>query len=405
VLRAMNVFRVALLALCAALGCAGSTTPGQTPSAPLAVEANGGARAAAGPSNAGLRIRAWPEASARFRGPGSAWLGADSAYSIDLGDGRVLWVFGDTFIDPTRDGSRTNGPNVFVRNSVALQSSAADTTRYDLSRSELQFFTGPERNGAPTSFFPETAEGDWFWPLHGVRLEDGPLLMFRMRVTKISTGFGFKVTGWDAIVVDNPDAIPSSWIPRVVADQATGAERLVGSSVMLRDDYLYAYAVKNADDDHTIYLTRISLAELRSRANEALGDPEWFSSRGYVRQSSGAVPQPVIADGQIEFSVHFESRLKQFVEVQTRGLFVSDPNTAIVMRTSLSPEGPWSEPMSIWKPIAPPNADATKLLAYAAKAHPEQRGADLVLTYVENDVAHPTPIDAVYYPEVLRMAF
>jgi hypothetical protein len=117
------------------------------------------------------------------------------------------------------------------------------------------------------------------------------------------------------------------------------------------------------------------------------------------------VPEPVLAGGQIEISVHFQPQLARFVEIQTRGLFVSDPQTAIVMRTSDTPEGPWSEPVAIWRPTAPPNTDPSKLLTYAAKAHPEQRGADLILTYMQNDVSAPTPNDAVYYPEVLRLQF
>jgi hypothetical protein len=392
----------AVLALLVGVGCVAGKTP--THAAPLAVETNGGARAPAGDA-AGetLKVTTWPEATARFRGKGP-WLGADSAYSIDLRSDRVLWLFGDTFIDPARDGSRTNGPNQFVRNSVALQTPAANATRYDLSRSDLQFFTGPTRNGVASSFFAETAEGDWYWPLAGIRLSDA-LLVFRMRVTKVSTGFGFKVTGWDAIAIDAPDAEPTAWVSRVIADQTAHAERLLGASVMQHGDYLYVYAAKNADDDHTIYLSRYALAQLRGLPNGALNDPEWYTAGGYQRQSAGAVPEPVIAGGQIEISVHFQSQLARFVEIQTRGLFVSDPQTAIVMRTSDTPEGPWSEPLAIWKPTAPPTADPSKLLTYAAKAHPEQRGADLVLTYMQNDVSSPTPIDAVYYPEVLSLQF
>lgn len=400
------VLASAVLAQLVGVGCvAGSAA---TPAAPLAVETNGGARAPAGdplpgPANGTPEVTKWPEATARFRGQGP-WLGADSAYSVDLRGGRVLWLFGDTFIDPARDGSRTNGPNQFVRNSVALQTPAADTTRYDLSRAELRFFTGPARNGVASSFFPEAAGGDWVWPLSGIRLSDG-LLLFRMCVTKVSTGFGFKVTGWDAIAIDAPDAVPSAWVSRVIASQTSNAERLLGASVMQHGDYLYVYAAKNADDDHTIYVSRFELATLRGLRDGALDDPEWYTARGYQRQSAGAVPEPVITGGQIEISVHFEPKIARFVEIQTRGLFASDPQTAIVMRTSETPSGPWSEPIAIWRPTAPADADPNKLLTYAAKAHPEQRGADLVLTYMQNDVSSPTPIDAVYYPEVLRLQF
>lgn len=387
------------------VGCVAS---GASPAAPLAVETNGapGSERASVATGTAHRIKAkpWPEANARFRGDGP-WLGADSAYSVDLREGRVLWLFGDTFIDPARDGSRTNGPNQFIRNSIGLQTAATDAGRYDLSRSEVKFFTGPERNGSASSFFAETAEGDWYWPLSGIRWSDGPLLLFRMRVAKLSTGFGFKVTGWDAIAIDTPDETPSAWRPRLVADQSTNAERLLGASVMQDGDYLYVYAAKNADDDHSVYLARLALATLRGLSRDALNDPEWYTAGGYRRQSAGAVPAPVFAGGQIEISVHFQPQLRQFVEIQTRGLFTSDPQTAIVLRTSDRPEGPWSEPRNIWRPTAPGRADPSKLLTYAAKAHPEQRGADLVVTYMQNDVASPVPLDAVYYPEVLQVQF
>ncbi len=363
----------------------------------------------ASPARAELQLPAqsWPEATARFRGPGP-WLGADSAYSIDLGRARVLWLFGDTFVDPKIDGSRVNGPNFFLRNSVALQTPipARDTSSYDLSRSTLDFFDGPPRSdGTPTSFFAETPEGDWFWPLHGLVLPDGKLLLFRIQVKKVDTGFGFAVSGWDAVAVDTPEASPDTWKPRVVGGQPLNAAHLIGGSVLVDGDHLYAYAAKNDDADHTIFLARFAMAQLTGAPEGALADPEWFTGRGYERQSTGAVPAPVLPEGQIEFSVHFESRLQQFVQIQTRGLFTSDPRTAVVLRTAARPEGPWSEPTEVFKPSAPEGADPSKLLTYAAKAHPEQRGADLVLTYMQNDVAHPTPIDAVYYPEVLRLSF
>src|SRR5215467_7748298 len=39
----------------------------------------------------------WPEADCIFRSD-PRWLGADAAFSVDLGQGRVLWLFGDSFV-------------------------------------------------------------------------------------------------------------------------------------------------------------------------------------------------------------------------------------------------------------------------------------------------------------------
>lgn len=375
-----------ILAFAFALSCAGSSA--YEPTSPSA-------------SSSELRtpaVQAWPEANARFRDGQSSWLGADSAYSVSLGDDRVLWLFGDTFIDPARDGSRANGPNVFLRNTAAVQH------ELDLSRATIEFFTGPDHDGTPTSFFSETPEGDWFWPLHGTLLSDGKLLLFRIRVAKVDTGFGFKVRGWDAIAIDAPNTPPSRWTPRVIA-RALDAQYLLGGSVFVRDDYLYAYAAKNDDADHTIFLARFPLTSLRGLADGALADPEWYTASGYQRQSAGATPSPILPEGQIEFSVHYEAKLERFMQIQTRALFASDPKTAVVYRTAPSPEGPWSEMIELYKPPPPAGADLTKIITYAAKAHPELRGGDLVLTYVQNDVAHLPPIDAVYYPEVVRLTF
>lgn len=44
-----------------------------------------------------FKTSAWPEADKLFRSD-PRWLGGDAAYSVDLGHGRVPWLFGDSFI-------------------------------------------------------------------------------------------------------------------------------------------------------------------------------------------------------------------------------------------------------------------------------------------------------------------
>jgi len=346
----------------------------------------------------------WPEAAQRFRS-GGAWVGGDGAYSIPLGPRRVLWLFGDSFIDPARDGSRTNGPNFFIRNSVGLQTGPDEASARDLSRAALSFHwrTGADHN--PSSFFAEEPDGSWFWPLHGVQLESGKLLLFRMLVIKSTGGLGFKVAGWDAIVIDDPSVTPDEFRWRVIAPARRDADRLVGSSVLVDGEHLYAYSVKNDDLDHSSYLARWPLRSLGELSDGALDDPEWFTASGeFVRASASAVAAVVLPAAQVEFSVHRDATLERFVQIQTEGLFVGDPSTAVVMRTAPRPEGPWSSPQALLRPQprATPVA-GSKLAAYAAKAHPEQLGAALVLTYVINDVALLPPADDVYYPEPLRV--
>ena len=63
-----------------------------------------------------VRASTWPEADRLFRGD-LRWVGGDGAYSVDLGNDRILWLFGDSFIAAASgDGSKR-----MVRNSVAIQ--------------------------------------------------------------------------------------------------------------------------------------------------------------------------------------------------------------------------------------------------------------------------------------------
>jgi len=65
---------------------------------------------------------AWREADDLFRGDGY-WMGADVASTVDLGGDRILWLFGDTWIDPSGAGTRQGAR--MVSNSVAIQTDGA----------------------------------------------------------------------------------------------------------------------------------------------------------------------------------------------------------------------------------------------------------------------------------------
>jgi hypothetical protein len=354
-----------------------------------------------GSAAARAEVRAWPEGSALFRSQ-PAWAGGDSAYSVELGPRRVLWLFGDTFLDPAADGSRTNGPNQFLRNSVAIQQDAVAS--HDLSRAAIEFFSGPLVDGVPRSFFHDVDGAErWVWPFAGVRLASGPLLLFRMQVEKVSGGLGFAVSGWDAIAVDDPEPPPSAWSMRVVQPLTREPALLVGAAVLLHDGYLYAYAPRNDDRTHAVHLARWPLARLGRVPAGSLADPEWFTAQGFVAQSRGAQPSALFADGQTELSVHYDRERARFVEVQMRGLMLSDPRTALAYRTAQHPEGPWSELIALWRPPQAERSDAQHLVAYAAKAHPEQAGPQLVVSYVVHDLKTLVPADPLYFPELVRV--
>ena len=122
----------------------------------------------------------WREADLLFRRD-PHWVGSDGAYSIDLGKAHTLWLFGDTWIDPS--GRHTRAGARMVRNTVAIQ------TGRDPSRAKMVFYWGKTGDGRPDSFIPD--EGSyWFWPGHGIRIGDR-LILFLGRLRGTRTGLGF----------------------------------------------------------------------------------------------------------------------------------------------------------------------------------------------------------------------
>jgi hypothetical protein len=335
--------------------------------------------------------------------PRGTWLGADAAYSIDLHDGRVLWLWGDTFVDPKADGSRTNGPNFFVRNGCSVQRTP------DPVHADMTFYFGPERAGVPASCLHDEDGGErWLWPLHGARLPGGELLLFRMHVHAVKDGFGFALAGWDAVAIDDPTVAPSAWRPRVIANMSAEPRVLMGSSVLVHGEHLYAYAARNDPDrpgDHTMFLARHALSKLAGLPAGALDDPEWWcGDQGFVTRCPA--PVALFDDGQVEQSVHYDAERRVFVQVQMAGLFLNDPKTQLVLRTAPAPQGPWSKPVAFHRPVEATRSDAASLVAYAGKAHPAVRApgeAAWLVTYVVNDLKQMPPSDALYYPRPLKL--
>ncbi len=109
------------------------------------------------------------------------WLGADVASSVDLGSGRTLWLFGDTWIDPSGRGTR-RGVRM-VSNSVAIQ------TGTDPATSAIAFYWGRAAGGVrQPSFLTEALKRSGG---KGVCVGDR-LVLFFARTLRTGTGIGFE---------------------------------------------------------------------------------------------------------------------------------------------------------------------------------------------------------------------
>jgi hypothetical protein len=324
----------------------------------------------------------WPEADVLFSND-PLWLGADGAYSADLGGGRVLWLFGDSLI--ARDATRSRADPYFIRNSVAIE------TGYDPSQAFMEFFWADDGCG-PSSFFPQQG-ANWFWPSQAVRLGDS-LLIFYERLASTGVGqFAFEGAGYTVVRVDNPDDPPSAWTLHELTPPATSFYADVGNGAIVTGGYLYAFV---GLDGHDYGVVR--WPESDAEAGDLSGATWWKGGAWLSASAVSGQPDGVLGIGAPEFSVHYEPRFGQFLMVQSEGY----GPTTLALRAAPSIQGPWSDPDSFYRPVQSfdPNG-----FVYAGKGHTALVGADLIATYVSSgfDGTVEAADPGSYYPLFVRV--
>jgi len=335
-----------------------------------------------------FEVSPWREADLLFRRD-PHWLGADVASSVDLGGGRILWLFGDTWIDPTGRGKRKGA--VMVSNSVAIQTGTDPTT------AAISFHWARAADGKPDAMFPDRG-GESLWFGNGVRVRDRLILFFSRTLRNTGTGLGFESVGWTAVMVENPDADPSSWRTRTLETPANPLGIMVGfAGVVTLGDYVVALGSENPVKSHPIYAARWPAEEVR-RGN--LLHPEWWAGEplGWVQDSSSTQRWPLFENGQSDLSIHVDQATQRFLVVHTQGFGPAD----VMMRAAPTLTGPWSAPKLVYRP---PEYYRPNVMIYAGKAHPELTGSNLVLTYATNSFqfAELLTDTLVYYPRFVRL--
>lgn len=329
----------------------------------------------------------WPQADRLFRGD-SAWRGADGAFSVDLGDERVLWLFGDTWIDPSARGTRDGA--TMIRNSVAIQQGL------DPSTAGIDFYWRHGADGAPLEFLA-TGGDEWIWPGHGVPVGERLVLFFN-RVRGAGEGLGFESAGWGAMMVENPDEAPDEWRIRALDTPIDRDGVIVGfASVLRHDDFVYAFGTPDAVKSHPVFAARWTPEQL---ARGDLLAPAWWGGDdvGWFTDLDAHARVPLFDHGQSELTIHYDAAAARFLAVQSVGFGPAD----IALREAAEIIGPWSPPRIVFRP---PEHAKRDIMIYAAKAQPALQGDGLVVTYVTNSFRFENHLNDpdLYYPRFVRL--
>jgi hypothetical protein len=325
------------------------------------------------------------------------WLGADAAYSVDLGAGKSLWLFGDTFVGPASATSRTQATG-FVRNSIAISTCSGQNCTFQYYWSGM----GTSSQGAVFA-----APGiDWFWPMDGF-VYNGTLYLALMQMHATASGgaFGFAYSGAQLASISNYTEPPSQW-NITYQNLNTGEEAIPGASIVVAQgpggnpdplnpqgaDFAYFLTVVPVTNSSPqMALLRLPLSQLDIAARPGNTNWEYLksdSSWGTWLDTSTVLPGDhavVINPGATEMTVRYHSSTNQWIAVFPLGL---DNKAHYSLSSSLTRGWGQSEDLFAYPEMQPGNANYTaNVFCYATKEHVElETAGQLFVTYACNSV-------------------
>ena len=314
------------------------------------------------------------------------WIGADAVYSIPLPDDSTLWIFGDTLVGRIRDGKRQDVG--MVNNSFARQRGWGP-------EADVRLLLNRDSDGEPTSYVVPEDQPGYFWIWDGI-VEGGKLYAFTTRLTSPGTisAFDWKLMDQSLLVIDNPLDDPATWRVQQL-DLPFGIftddyEALWGLDVIRAGAHLYIYGTtrRKNGDPRSLVVARVAPQELTDFSRWRFRNG---SSWGTDSRQADALASGVGTEG----SITWLPDRRKYVYVYSPPL---DPN--IQMRTSETPIGPWSQPVTIY--TCPEAAWDQNIFCYAGKARLVPRTTDeLLISYATNSFDMLTDVteDArVYQP-------
>lgn len=337
----------------------------------------------------------------------NGWIGSDSAYSIPLTPHRILWTFGDTWIGMIMDNKRMFP--TMINNSAAIQT-MNDAPGANRSFEKMTFHWN-DKSKEPTSLW-QTGEPDtYFWPGDGYRL-GSKLFMVLHKITADRSQpppFQFKTVSDVLMRVQNPHEPIESWATTFHNFNNKADEVQLGAACILHRGYLYMYSTypkaRAGTNAHPLILARIPVDAL---LNEGKTDPDLHTIQYLCHDSHERVQplwrsdleDPIILfpDAGNEMSVTAVGGIPGYVAV-----YIPPFSKQIMLRYSLSLEGPWSSPMKIYDC---PETEKD-VLVYSAKTHQElaSKPGELVVTYCRNSSDDKSHLDnaSLYFPKAIRV--
>ncbi|MGQ4347965.1 hypothetical protein [Streptomyces sp. SAS_275] len=329
---------------------------------------------------------------------GNGWTGGDSTYSVQLPDGRLLWVFSDTFLGPlNEDGTRPVDAPI-VRSSFVIQDGEQLTT-----------ITGGSAD-CPSSLMASTDDRHWYWAgdVMIAQISDIAHLQviyheyekcgadpwdFRLHGNVVAT-FSLGDLSKPAHVDQLPSAVGISWGSALLRAGRSG------------DRYTYIYGTEDHPTDKKMHMARVKGTDL-----SAVSAWEFYrSDEGYWGRDESEATD-LLTGVANEFSV---TPWKFGFILLSHDSTEPFSNTIRIWHSQAEPFGPFA----IWNGhrelhSIPEGSDgscgnATGIITYNAHVHPAlQKGNMWTLSYNVNTTDGRVTPDGAHYrdPSIYRPRF
>jgi hypothetical protein len=357
------------------------------------------------------------------------WSGADGACSVPIDEATTVWFFGDTFV--RKDGSpksksslksksqvtsksqlqaksqpqlkpqmeSNDSPNSFgfINNSVAVQK---------LNSATMKFFWRTV-NGSPHAVLNPKSVGSksYYWPGDGFVLDEKLFVVNKViepRVPKKAGDFSFDWKADDLFQITNGGAAPTSWQWKSVSLPEHQKTALMGTALLLKDDYAYFYSsLQKFARGPVVHPTGVARISNKALLSMDMSKFEYWNGQKWVPDINEA--SVIIEDGASEMTV---TQLEG--EPYLVLTYMAPMSSAICMRFSKKPEGPWSDPLLVYQ--CPEHFEVVldrRTSCYSAKAHPEfsHNKDEIVVSYCPNpgEMKHYLARPDLYYPRIIRV--
>jgi Domain of unknown function (DUF4185) len=364
------------------------------------------------------------------------WCGADGACSVSIDEATTVWFFGDTFV---RKGGQSLSKSSLKSKSQLRSKSQVQSKSQLQSSSQLQLDSQmasrdsadsfefinnsvavQKINSATMKFFWRTFNGSphavlnpkavatksYYWPGDGFVLDEKLFVVNKViepRVAKKAGDFGFDWKADDLFQITNGGAAPTSWQWKSVSLPEHQKTALMGTALLLKDDYAYFYSsLQKFARGPVVHPTGVARIPNKALLSMDMSKFEYWNGQKWVPDINEA--SVIIEDGASEMTV---TQLEG--EPYLVLTYMAPMSSAICMRFAKKPEGPWSNPLLVYQ--CPEHLEVVldrRTSCYSAKAHPEfsSNKDEVVVSYCPNpgEMRHYLARPDLYYPRVIRIA-